>query len=100
MNWANVAPGGTSRLGTALYMALKATALIRTVARDADVETDVTGEIEYQYKRRRTTDETQRVVCRVPQKNSYIGMVTRTNSEEEFAVYEKRYIVSRALSRK
>jgi hypothetical protein len=83
MNWANMAPGGTSRLGTALYMALKATALVRSVAKDADVGTEVTGELEYQYRRRRTTDETQRVLCRVPQRNPYIGMVTRTTTEEE-----------------
>jgi hypothetical protein len=83
MNWANMSPGGTSRLGTALYMALKATALVRSVAKDADVGTEVTGELEYQYRRRRTTDETQRVLCRVPQRNPYIGMVTRTSTEEE-----------------
>jgi hypothetical protein len=90
MNWANMAPGGTSRLGTALYMTLKATALISAVAKDADVGTDVTGELEYQYRRRRTIDETQRISCRAPQRNPYIGMVSRTTTEEERTTVKDR----------
>jgi hypothetical protein len=93
IQWSTMRAGGTYKYTDELHTNFKATLYITAASEAVKAAnlppTQVYGEVEYKYKSLHTEYETQKVRCRIPGRNPFVGKMTRTRTVEELTVQDK-----------